>query len=1114
MQKVLKTALSFLLSIALAAPMFAAGALPVRADDAYEFSVTLSQEDSYKVGDTVTLTAGVTKNGEAITNLEEAGLYVYFWKDEWSGPYQTEGYELSNDGNSGRSLTASVTFTAPGEYCVGYNLQDSEWNTIAGNYYAQFSVEEEAVEGTSVTVTPDKTEDIHVGDTVTLAADLTLDGRKVADLSAEECYMYFWGDDWSDGYCHNFTIEKDDQGKTLGAKITFNEAGTYRVGYDVENANWEKIVNDTYIEFEVTEAAGPAYPTDPVVGEIEVERVDGLTSDFVMGMDISYAPSEFAAGVVYKDFDGNDITNINDFVAFLADCGITAVRVRIWNDPHTADGLSYGGGNADLANAVTIAFACAAAGVDLLPDFHYSDFWADPGRQNVPKAWAGLSGDTLAAALHDFTLESLNTLSATGVNIPFVQVGNETTGGVGGQYGVANMIPLFKAGVDAVHEFSADTKAVIHVTNPEKGNVTGWAKNLAENDVPYDVLATSYYPYWHGSLDHLKSELKAVRDTYGKDVMVTETSYTYTLEDSDGFENTIKNEGSKGANAYWPSTVQGQATAVREVINTVAEAGGLGVFYWEPDQITVGDTTGLSGDELAAKSAENREKWETYGCGWATKAAAAYDANVGEGGIWAGGSPIDNEAMWGPDGSALASLHVWEYVKTGSVTNELLVTNYEEPTINLNAGESVTWPETIPVTYSRSSIGTKDDPVVWSEEEKAAADTSKPGTYKVSGTVTLSEECTDGTTGLAVTLTIIVKEPNLITDPNVAGFENGDGWTITGSGARCGSNEDVLDGAKTLHWYNANGATIKVTANESITLAPGFYTLEGVGMGSAGDKVTLNVLDADGNVLEASEAGELAGWTTDPGQFVHVKKNFFVTEETTVKPEVELTVLPGGWGSFDTLYLHRHENPVSEEIEGTEEPLHRLVCGDCGETLLERWFADVTEMDKWYFGPVYKAAEAGITTGKGDSFDPNGKLTRAEAVAFFYKKAGSPDVSELPEAEFTDVTADDWYHDAVRWAKANGITSGYGQGTFRPDAVVNRAMVVTFLMNYAKFAGRYEATEESAGYTDVPEGIWYEEAVNWAAHEGLTVGYGENTFQPTVPCTRAMMVTFLVRMPE
>ena len=761
-----------------------------------------------------------------------------------------------------------------------------------------------------------------------------------------------------------------------------------------------------------------------------------------------------------------------------------------------------------------IASACAAAGIDLLPDFHYSDFWADPGRQHVPKAWAGLSGSALEDALYEFTLNSLNALAETGVNIPFVQVGNETTGGVAGQYGAEKMVPLFKAGVRAVHVFSENTKAVIHVTNPEKGNVTRWAKTLADNDVPYDILATSYYPYWHGTLANLKSELKAVKETYGKDVMVTETSYTYTLTDSDGFENTIKNESAKGANGIWPSTVQGQATAVREVINTVAEAGGLGVFYWEPDQITVGDTTGLQGDALAAKQAENREKWETYGCGWATKAAAAYDENVGENGIWAGGSPIDNEAMWGPDGAALASLHVWEYVKTGSITNELLVSNYEEPALNLNAGEAVTWPETIPVTYSRASIGTKDEPVVWNEEEKAAVDTAKPGTYSVSGTVALSEECTDGTTELTVTITINVKEANLITDANTAGFENGDGWTITGNGARCGSNEDVLEGSRTLHWYNANGTTIKVTANESITLTPGFYTLEGIGMGAAGDKITLNLLDAEGNILEASEAGELTGWTTNPDQYVHVKRTFFTTKEIAVTPEVELTVLPGGWGSFDALYLHRHENPVSEEIEGTEEPLHRLVCGDCGERLLGRWFADVTNLSDWYFEPVYKAALAGTADGKGDNFDPKGKLTRAEAVAFLYKKASRPDVSELPEAEFTDVKQDDWFADAVRWAKASGITSGYGQGTFRPDAAVNRAMVVTFLMNYAKFAGWYEEPEETAGFTDVPEDSWYEAAVNWAFAEGLTVGYGEGTFSPKAPCTRAMMVTFLVRMPE
>ena len=1109
MQKLLKKAVSFLLSAALVLPLLAVTAAPVKADD-YTFHVTASQEAPYRVGDTVTLTAEVTKNGEAVTNLEEAGLYIYFWKDEWTGDYQTEGYELSNDDNSGRSLTASVTFTAAGEYNVGFNLQDNDYKTIVGNDYMQFSVSEAAPEGPALTVTPDKSADIHVGDTVTLTAALTMDGRTVTDLAAEDLHLFFWGDDWSDDYCHCFAIEKDADGRSLSARITFNEAGTFRVGYDLEDADWKKIVPDTYTEFQVTEAAAPA---EPVTGAIEVERVPNLPSDFVMGMDISYAPSELAAGVVYKDFEGNDITNIGDFCKFLADCGITAVRVRIWNDPYTADGKSYGGGNADLDNAVVIAKACAEAGIDLLPDFHYSDFWADPGRQNVPKAWAGISGDDLTSALYHFTLDSLTALAETGVNIPFVQVGNETTSGVAGQYGAAKMCPLFKAGAAAVRDFSANTKVVIHVTNPEKSNMTNWAKNLADAEVDYDILATSYYPYWHGTLDNLKNQMQTVRDTYGKDVMVTETSYTYTLADTDGHENTIKSESSKGANAFWPSTVQGQATAVRDVINTTVEAGGLGVFYWEPDQITVGDITGLEGDALTAQIAVNREKWETYGCGWATKAAASYDSNVGENGIWAGGSPIDNEAMWGPDGTALESLHVWEYVKTGSVTNELIVNNYEEPVLAVDAGDAISFPETIPVTYSRTSVGTKDEPVVWNEDEKAAADSTKSGTYTVGGTVTLSEACTDGTTELTVTCTVIVKEANLITDPNVAGFENADGWTVSGTGARLGSNEDVLAGSRTLHWYNANGGVVNVTANDPVTLTPGFYTIEGVGMGMAGELITIDLLNEAGEAAFSSEPGTLTGWTTDEGQYTTVKKTFFVTEETTLRPEIMIEIQPGGWGSFDSLYLHRHENPVSEEIEGGEGPLHCLICGDCGELLLKRWFSDVTDMEKWYFTSVYWASENDVTTGMGDLFKPDGKLTRAQVVTFLYRMAGEPDVSEYPEMTFSDVTDESsWYCNAVRWASAVGVTNGYGKGTFQPDVPSTRAMTVSFLMNYAKLMKFYEEPESVPSFTDVPAGCWFEKAVSWAVFKGITTGYGEGTFQPAAGCTRAMMVSFLYHL--
>ena len=81
---------------------------------------------------------------------------------------------------------------------------------------------------------------------------------------------------------------------------------------------------------------------------------------------------------------------------------------------------------------------------------------------------------------------------------------------------------------------------MIHVESPHKGTVAAWAKNLSDNNVNYDIIATSYYPYWHGTLANLKSQFQTVKSTYGKDVMVAETSYAYTLADSDGHENTVR----------------------------------------------------------------------------------------------------------------------------------------------------------------------------------------------------------------------------------------------------------------------------------------------------------------------------------------------------------------------------------------------------------------------------------------------------------------------------------------------------------------------------------------------------------------------------------------------
>lgn len=178
-------------------------------------------------------------------------------------------------------------------------------------------------------------------------------------------------------------------------------------------------------------------------------------------------------------------------------------------------------------------------------------------------------------------------------------------------------------------------------------------------------------------------------------------------------------------------------------------------------------------------------------------------------------------------------------------------------------------------------------------------------------------------------------------------------------------------------------------------------------------------------------------------------------------------------------------------------------------------FKDVRDKNAWYYVPVYWAVGRGYTSGMGEgTFQPNANLTRAQAVAFLYKLRGSPDVSYLPEVNFSDVPKSAWYYTAVRWAVGHGITSGYGSGTFQPNKNCTRAMIVTFLMNYSKVSVQYKKPTKSSNFKDVPEDAWYIDAVDWAVENGITSGYGEGTFRPNAVCTRAMMVAFIKSLSE
>ena len=404
----------------------------------------------------------------------------------------------------------------------------------------------------------------------------------------------------------------------------------------------------------LTACAAPGQSSNTVPSQTQpAEKTLNLPEDFILGMDASCVPSLENSGVKYYDHNGTE----KDVYQILSENGINYIRVRIWNDPYDANGNGYGGGNCDLANAIAIGQRATKYGLKLLVNFHYSDFWADPGKQAVPKAWKDLDIDAKSEALYTYTKDCLEQLVAAGVDIGMVQVGNETNGALCGENGSApdgwkNITQLMKAGSRAVREVCPNALVAIHFTNPERvGSYENYGKQLQEHQVDYDVFASSYYPYWHGTLSNLTTELNKITDQYGKKVMVAETSYAYSTADTDYHGNTVGSGSSTGH----PYTVQGQADQIRDVIQAVADMhNGIGVFYWEGTWISVGGSS----------YQENAALWEKYGSGWASSFASEYDPK--DAGQWYGGCAVDNQALFDKDGKALESLKIFTLVRSGN----------------------------------------------------------------------------------------------------------------------------------------------------------------------------------------------------------------------------------------------------------------------------------------------------------------------------------------------------------------------------------------------------------------------------------------------------------------
>ena len=194
-----------------------------------------------------------------------------------------------------------------------------------------------------------------------------------------------------------------------------------------------------------------------------VEKVENMPKDFILGMDASCVPSLEASGVKYYDHNGEE----KDVYEILSANGINYIRVRIWNDPFNSNGQGYGGGNCDMENAVKIGKRAAKYGMKLLVNFHYSDFWADPAKQMVPKAWKDMNIEDKAEALYAYTRESLEKLKNAGADIGMVQIGNETNGAMCGEFstelgGWEKITRLMSAGSKAVREVCPNALVAVH----------------------------------------------------------------------------------------------------------------------------------------------------------------------------------------------------------------------------------------------------------------------------------------------------------------------------------------------------------------------------------------------------------------------------------------------------------------------------------------------------------------------------------------------------------------------------------------------------------------------------------------------------------------------------
>lgn len=303
-------------------------------------------------------------------------------------------------------------------------------------------------------------------------------------------------------------------------------------------------------------------------------------SVFYKGMDLSFLPQGTDEGMQIKDFDGT----VTEPLALAKKYGVNSVRLRLWNEP---ENVPEAKGYCNLAHTLGMAKEIKKYGMSFMLDFHYSDFWADPGNQTKPLAWKELHGEALEKAVYEFTRNTLLTLDQEGVLPEVVQIGNEIRSGLlfpdGEVPDYKGMASLINAGIRGARSVADKERLKVMIHLDQGGRyrlLKDWFDQaFAQGMIDFDLIGLSYYPFWHGTFMDLKDTAQQLIEDFGKPVMVVETAHAWR-KSSKGF---IDDEQEKIAGI--PATPEGQKQVVDMVMNIVASLpGGMGqgVYYWEP----------------------------------------------------------------------------------------------------------------------------------------------------------------------------------------------------------------------------------------------------------------------------------------------------------------------------------------------------------------------------------------------------------------------------------------------------------------------------------------------------------------------------------------------------